>query len=854
MTRTLISEGIPADEARRKALLSFGGSEQIKEECRDVRPLQWIDRLLQNLRYGMRLLFRNPGFSAVVIAVLTLAIGVNIAVFAVVDSVLLRPLPYPDPGRLVRIWGNFTGIGLPDNRNAISAPEFQDFKRLNRSFSYIAAVSPRVFIVSSGNETWRADGAAVSADFFPMLGVQPELGRFFSEENETPGRDRTVVISHGLWKTRFGGDSEIIGRGIRIDGSEFQIGGVLPNRFQFELGSGIDIWRPLAFQPDELAPSSRGNHGLAVIARIKPDLSIEQARADAQAMTRAIIEENRNYPYERYDFAVVLSPLMEEVVGEVRTPLRVLMAAVCAVLLIACANVAALLLSRARARRSEMAVRIALGARRGTLIVQMLTESVVLGLAGGAGGLLLAWWLLEILKTMAHTSVPRIDAASLNPAIVAFAAGLSLLTAVIFGLAPAWNNSHSSSYSGLKESRRTTGGMRSQRLQKTLVVAELAISLIMLVSTGLLLRSFHQLLQVDPGFRPDRVLTMRISFRSPEGDRPEVPRQFYREVADRISHLPAVRTVGGINALPLTGQGSSGTIFLDTQAVPADKRSPEADVRVVLPGYFKAMGIRLIRGRTFDARDTDTSMPCTVIDESMADRYWPDEDPVGKRLKRGGPDSELPWLTVIGVVAHVRYRTLEAPSRTEYYLPHSQSTNRSMTLTILTEGDPTALAESVRRAVAAVDPEQPPYQIRTMDQVVSQSVARREILTMMLAGFAGCALLLAAVGLYGVMSYAVSQRAHEIGIRITLGGTVTQILRMVVGQGLALAGVGAALGLAGSVVVSQWLSSLLFHVRPEDPVTLVAAAGTLVVIALAASCIPARRAARMDPAVILRGE
>ncbi len=854
MTRKLIREGVPSDAARRRALLSFGGSEQIKEECREVRPLQWIDRLAQNLRYGLRLLLRNPGFTAVVVIVLTLAIGVNIAVFTVVDTVLFRPLPYPDPERLVLIWGNFTGIGLPDNRNAISAPEFQDFKRLNRSFSHIGAISPRVFIVSAGAETWRVDGAAVSASFFPMLGVHPELGRFFTEANETPGRDQTVVISHALWETRFGGDSDVIGRSIRIDGSESQIIGVLPSRFHFELGSGIQIWRPLALGPDELAPSHRGNHFLGVLARIKPELSMEQAEADAQAMTRAIVDENPQYPYERFDFAVVLSPLLEQVVGEVRTPLRVLLAAVCAVLLIACANVAALLLSRSRTRQSEMAVRIALGARRGILIVQMLTESIVLGLAGGGGGLLLAWWLVEILKTMAHTSVPRIDAASLDLTVVLFAVGLSLLTAVIFGLAPAWNNSHSSSYSGLKDSRRTTGGVRSQRLQRALIVAELAISVMMLVSTGLLLRSFDRLLQVDPGFRPDNVLTMRISFRSPQGDRPEVPRQFYRQVVDHISRLPAVKIVGGIDALALTDNGNSGTVTLDTQAVPADKASPEADVRVVLPGYFESMGIRLIRGRTFNGRDTETSMPCTVIDESMANRYWPNEDPVGKRLKPGGADSKSPWLTVIGVVAHVRYRTLEAPSRTEYYLPHSQRPSRSMTLTILTEGDPSVLAEAARRAVADVDPEQPPYQVRTMNQVVSQSVARREMLTMMLAAFAGCAVLLAAVGLYGVMSYAVSQRTHEIGIRITLGGTVIHILRLVVGQGLALAGIGAALGLAGSVVVSHWLSSLLFEVNPEDPVTLVLAAGTLVAVALAASCIPAGRAVRVDPAVILRSE
>jgi len=853
--RDAIAEGLTPEEARRGVRLAFGGVDQIKEECRDVRPFRWFDRLVQNLRYSLRLLARTPGLTAVIVAVLALAIGVNTAIFTIVDSVLLRPLAYHDPDRLVLISGRAIGIGIPDNRNRISVPELKDFERLNRSFTHIAALSGRIFNVSTGAETWRVDGAAVSASLFPMLGARPQIGRAFTTEDETPGRDRVVVISHSLWKRRFGGSPDIVGRTVRINGAGFQVVGVLPASFRFELAPDDEIWTPLAFTAEERSPASRGNHNLQVLARIKPELSMEQARSDAAAMTKAIVNQNPEFSYERTQFAVLLSPLVEEIVGDVRKPLWVLTAAVCALLLIACTNVAALLLSRANVRQREIATRVALGARRGTLIFQMLTESVVLGVASCAVGLGLGWWMLKILKGLADATFPRVATASLNGTALAFAVGLSLVTALMFGLAPAWHGSRPDQCGGLREGGRgATGGVHSQRLQRALVVTELAISLTLLVGAGLLIRSFLQLQRVNPGFRPNNVLTMRISFRSGTNERPEALRLYYHQVLDSLSRLPGVKAVGGISGLPLTGQGSSGAVTLDTSAVPADKRSPEADGRIVLPGYFEAMGIRLIRGRTFDARDNEASAPSAIIDETMANTYWPGEDPIGKRLKSGGAESRSPWMTVIGVVAHVRYRTLEASSRTEFYVPHSQNTVKSMSITIRTTGKPAAYADSVRREVTAVDREQPLYMVRTMDELMAISVARRRLVTTLLALFAGCALLLATVGLYGVTSYAVSQRMHEIGIRIAIGASQAQVLRMIVGQSLALAAAGSLLGLAGSLAVSRWVSSLLFEVKPGDMVTLGFTAGVLAIVALAASYIPARRASRVDPVVALRVE
>jgi putative ABC transport system permease protein len=809
--------------------------------------------VIWDLRYSLRSLARHPGFTAVVVIVLALGIGANTAIFTVIDSVLLKPLPYPDPGRLVKAWGRFTGIGIPDDRNWISVPEFKDFERLNRSFSGLAAMSGASFNVSAGGTPERVDGAAVSASMFPMLGVKPEIGRLFTREEETPGRDRVVLISHGLWQRRFAKDPGLIGRTMRVNGVPYQVIGVLPAWFNFP--ADTEIWGPLAFSAEDLSQNARGGHGLQVLARIKPELSLAQAKADAEVMTTSIIEQSPGYPYKRFNFAVLLSPLLDEVVGDVRKPLWVLMAAVGAVLLIACANVAGLLLARATAREREIAIRVALGAGQRTLIRQLLTESLILGTASGLAGIVLAAVGLRMLKGMAESSFPRVAAASLDGSALVFAVVLSLITGLVFGLAPAWQAARSVTYDVLKEGGRgSSAGARSQRFRRALVVAEVALSLMLLVGAGLLIRSFLQLQRTDPGFRPDNVLTMRFSLPDETYGKEDMQRAFYRELLDRVTKLPGVESAGGISILPLSGSDSSGTTTIDTNAVPADQRSPECDRRVVLPGYFESMGIKVVRGRTIDTRDTDKSAPVAVVDETLASKYWPGENVVGKRLKLGGLESKAPWMTVAGVVAHVRNRTLEALSRPTVYMAHAQNPSEAMSLTVRTAMDPSALSSSVQRVAQGLDPDQPMYKVRTMNQLMAESIARRRLATTLLGVFAGCALLLAAIGLYGVMAYAVTQRTHEIGIRVALGASRGQVIRMVLGQSLGITGAGIGIGFVGAIGVARAVSNMLFGVRPGDPVTFALVAAGLALVALAASYIPAWRASVVDPAISLRNE
>jgi predicted permease len=765
--------------------------------------------------------------------------------------VLLRPLPYDHPDHLVKLWTKFVGIGLPNNQNWVSAPEFADFRKLNQSLSHIAAISGDSFNITTGGLPERVEGAAVSSSFFPMLGVKPKLGRVFLPEEEQPGRDGVALVSHGLWRRRFGADPTLVGRKLVINGRSFQVVGVLPPDFQY--AADADLWTPLAFSNDDFSPNHRGSHGLEVLARIKPELTFAQARADMDAVARRMLELHPEYPYKQYEFGLIVTPLLEEIVGDIKSALWILMGAVGLVLLIACANVANLLLARASAREREIAIRTAIGAGRLRLVRQLLTESVILGIAGGAAGLLLAQWGLRVLTNISAASFPRLTDAHMDGWVLAFTMAISIGTGMLFGLAPAFQIS-GVTHESLKEGGRGSSASRaSQGLRRALVVAEIALSLVLLAGSGLLLKSFVRLMEVDPGFRPDGVLTMRMSL--PDARYPREPqiRAFYREVVERVSKLPGVQAAGLVSALPLSGSGSSGTTTVDSRAVSANEASFEADYRPVSTNYFKAMGISLISGRYFDERDTDTSAPVAIIDETMARTYWPNEDAVGKRLKRGGPQS--PWLTIVGVVRHVRYRTLEASSRVTFYWPHAQSPWSSMSLAIRTTSpDPRALAATVQREVRAVDPDQPVYKVRTMPELMADSVARRRLAMLLLAIFAGAALVLAAVGIYGVMSYTVTRRAHEMGIRMALGASRANVLRLVLGQSLVLTLAGIGLGLAGSLAMAGLISSLLFNVKSRDPLTLALVAVGLTLVALLASYLPARRATQVDPVVSLRYE
>lgn len=812
-----------------------------------------MESLLQDIRYALRIFRRSPGFTIVAVLALALGIGATTAIFSVVDAVILKPLPYRDPGQLVQIWMRFTGIGIPNDQNAVSAPEFQDLQH-NDSFSHIAAIDDASCNIHIGSMPERVEAGVVSPSLFPLLGVRAQLGRVFLPEEGHPGHERVVLLSDGLWRRRFGADRGVLGRSLVMNGQSNEIVGVLPPGF--DTPHGAEVWTPLVFSAADLSPDNRGSHGLEAIARIKPGLTLAQARADMAAVSRRIMEQNPSYPYKDYNFAVLLVPLLEQQIGNIKVALWVLMGAVSLVLAIACGNVANLLLARASARQREIAVRQALGVGRWRLTRQLLTESILLALAGGVAGLALAFGALRLLIATSAAGFPRVAETRIDPGVLMFTLLVSLATGILFGLAPAFQAARRATHDTLKEGGRGMAGGGSQTLRSALVVGELALSLALLAGSGLLIRSFLRLQEVDAGFRADGVLTMRISLPEEKYPKQEQTRAFYRELLERVRQLPGVDAAGAVTGLPLSGTGWSGTTTIDTQAVPEKDRTPEADQRPVTPGYFEAMGIALVRGRYFDQRDTETAAPVAIVDETLARTYWPHQDAVGQRIKQGGQRSSAPWRVVVGVVRHVRYRTLESPSRVEFYWPYAQTQFAlgSLSLAIHTSADPRMLANAVQRQVSALDPDQPVYRIRTMQELMAESVARRRFSMFLLAIFAAAALLLAALGIYGVMSYAVAQRAHEMGIRMALGARGANILWLVLGQSLWLTGAGLLIGLAASLLLTRLLATLLFDVKATDPSTYLCVALFLAAVAQFASFLPAWRATTIDPVTALRQE
>ena len=807
--------------------------------------------LIQDLLYALRQMARRPGFTSVVVLTMALGIGANAAIFSVLDAVLLRPLPYNQPERLIKVWTRFTGIGLPDDQNAVSPPEFRDFQQLNRSFSDLAAIDSGSFNLGVKGSPQRVVGASVSPSLFSMLGAQAFMGRTFLAEEAQPGRDHEVVLSYGLWQRVFAANRNVVGSTIDIDGVPTSVVGVMPAGFAYP--DETEIWGPLAFSPDDLSENSRGNHGLEVLGRIKPGLSLAQMQSDLDRVAKSMIEQHRSYPYEKYGFGVIVHPLLDETVGDVKASLVVLMTAVGLVLLIACANIANLLLTRSTERQQEMETRMALGASGWRLARQLLTESVALAFVGGFVGLAITPWVLRGLVAIAAKSLPRAVHTSVDARALALTTVISLATGILFGLAPALQAARKKNFDGLK-SGRSTEGSRPKRLRATLVICETALSLLLVAAAGLLLRSFAQILKVDPGFRPDGVLTMRVALPDAVYSKPEQVRGFYNELLDRVQRLPGVQTAGAISGLPLSGQGGSGTTTIDSQSVPLEETTPEADQRVVTPDYFKAMGISLVRGRFFEARDADTAPPVAIVDESLAQTFWPNQDPIGKRLHPGGRKSTAPWTTVIGVVRHVRNRTLEARSRIEVYWPENQRPSGAMAIAVLVSGNPMNLMPTIQREVDAIDPNLPVYHVRTMTEVMGDSLQRRRLAFILLAVFAGLALLLAGVGIYGVTSYGVAQRQREIGLRMALGADRGQVMRMMIRHGMGTIAVGLALGVILALSLTRLMSGLLFDVRAYDPLALGGAALLLAAAALFAIVIPALRATRVNPVVALRYE
>jgi predicted permease len=807
--------------------------------------------LMQDLRFAVRQMAKKPGFTAVVVLTMALGIGANAAIFSVLDAVLLRPLPYSNPAGLIKVWTRFTGIGAPNDQNWVSAPEFRDLQQLNRSFSDLAAIGSGSINLGLKGSPQRVVGASVSPGLFSMLGAQPLLGRTFLAEEAQPGRDHEVVLSYGLWRRVFGGNRNVIGSTIDIDGVPTVVVGVMPEGFAYP--DEAEIWGPLAFSPDDLSENSRGSHGLEVLGRMRPGLTLAQVQSDMDRVGKTMIEQHGSYPYQQYGFGIILHPLLEETVGDVKPSLIVLMAAVGLVLLIACANIANLLLVRSTERQQEMETRMALGASGSRLVRQLLTESVVLALAGGLVGVAITPWILRGLVSIAAKSLPRALHTGIDARALLLTAAISLATGILFGLAPALQAGRKRQFDGLKGGR-STEGKRPKRLRSALVICETAFSLLLIAGAGLLLRSFAEILKVDPGFRPDGVLTMRVALPDAVYSKPEQVRGFYTELLDRVQRLPGVEAAGAVSALPLSGQGSSGTTTIDSQSVRLEDTTPEADLRVVTPDYFKAMGISLVRGRFFDARDSDTAAPVAMVDESLAQTYWPNQDPIGKRLHMGDRQSKAPWATIIGLVRHVRNRTLEARSRVEVYWPESQRPFGAMTLAVRTTGNPMNLVPTIQREVSAIDPDLPVYRVNTMTEVMGDSLERRRLALILLAVFAGLALLLASVGIYGVTSYGVAQRHVEIGLRMALGADRGQVLGMLIRSGLATIAIGLGLGLAMALFLTRLMSGLLFSVRASDPLALGGAAVLLMAAALLAIFVPARRATKVNPMVALRYE
>ena len=807
--------------------------------------------LLQDLRFAVRQMAKRPGFTAIILLTMALGIGANAAIFSLLDAVLLRPLPYNKPEGLIKVWTRFTGIGAPNDQNWVSAPEFRDLQQLNHSFSDLAAMSGGSFNLGIKGSPQRVVGAAVTPNLFSMLGVQPQYGRNFLPEEAQPGRDHEVILSHAIWRRVFAANPGIVGTTIRIDGTPYSVVGVMPDGFAYP--SEAEIWGPLAFAPDDLSENNRGSHGLEVLGRIKPGLSLTQVQSDMDRVAHTMIEQHASYPYNKFNFGIILHPLLEETVGDVKPSLIVLMAAVGLVLLIACANIANLMLTRSTERQQEMETRLALGATGNRLAGQLITESIALALSGGLIGLAITPLILRGLVSLAAKTLPRAVHTSIDLGALALTAAVSILTGVLFGLAPALQASRKRNFDVLK-SGRNTEGKRPKRLRGMLVICETAFSLLLVAGAGLLIRSFAQILKVDPGFRPDGVLTMRISLPDATYSKPEQIRAFYSGLLDRVQRIPGVQNAGAVTGLPLSGQGGSGTTTIDTQSVPLENRRPEADLRTATPGYFKAMSIPLVRGRYFEPRDTDGTPNVAIVDESLAETYWPGQDPIGKRVHFGDLQSKSPWRTIVGVVRHVHNRTLEARSRVELYVPEDQVPFNGMTLAIRTSGNPMNLVPTIQREVASIDPDLPIYRVRTMNEVMGESLQRRRLALTLLAGFAGLALLLAAIGIYGVTSYGVAQRKTEIGVRMALGANRSQVLGLIMRSGMTTIAIGLILGVVLSLALTRLMSGLLFSVHASDPLALAGAAFVLVLAALVAIFIPARRATKVNPMSALRYE
>ena len=811
-----------------------------------------MQTLIQDLRYGARVLLKSPGFSIVAVLALMLGIGANSAIFSVVNTILLKPLAYKDPEQLVAINHSYPKIDL---KASVSAPGYMYYREHAQSFSSIAALDGWQVNVTGDAEPERLAGARVSANLFSTLGASASLGRVFAEEENQVGRNRVVVLSDGLWRRRYAADPHILGKSIQLNGESYDVVGVMPSEFQFgrEIGRSFDIWSPVAFTPEDLSTDNLTFEHLVVIARLKPQVTLRQAQAELDSIA-ANLREMYMPGEDATQWTLSMDSLNALVVGDIKPALIVLLAAVCFVLLIACANVANLTLARGAARQKEIAVRTALGANRKRLIRQLLTESILLSLVGGVLGLFLAMWGVDALLRLNGDKIPRAYEIGLDSRVVLFTAAVSILTGIIFGLIPAFQSSRVELNDVLKEGGRGGARVLRQGIRNALVVVEVSMAIILLVGAGLLIRSFIRLQHVSPGFDPRNLLVMQLSL--PDFKYHEVQKKgvFYDEMLERIRSLPGVTKAGAISVLPMSGQNQSGSFTIQGKVVPKGELSPHGDRWAASADYFQTMNIALVRGRYFTEHDRVDAPNVAIVDESMARKYWPDQDPIGQRITFDGSDENPNWREIVGIVGHVKHKGLEGESRVQYYIPFDQQPRSDMFLAIRTVGEPSSLAGAVRNTIRGLDTDLPVYRVSTMDTLVAESLTQRRFAMLLLGIFAFVALALAVVGIYGVMSYMVAQRTNEIGIRMALGARVSDVVKLVVGQGMLPVIAGVVLGLAGAFLGARLMASLLFGVTATDPLTFIAVSITLALVAFLACFIPARRAARINPVTAIRYE